>query len=270
MNKNIRVEDQSLLRRDAFDAVAEAYDRARPEYPTRLVEDLIAFADIGKGSRVLEIGPGTGQLSVPLAALGAALVAVEKGPNLAKVARRKLSQFEHAAVVVADFDRCEFLPESFDMVVAATAFHWLDRSTRLQRCAACLKPGGVVAIVQTRWGIACKEDRFFAASQRCYARWDPRHNPAFRQIKPEDVPHQHDELFNSECFGKIIHRRYVCAREYNASQYCDLLGTFSNVLTMEPQCRRGFIACISDLIESEFGGRIVRHDMHDMWLARSL
>ena len=60
-----------VLRRDAFDSVAEAYDRARPSYPEQLVNDLIALADIGERSRVLEIGPGTGQLSVPLAKHGA-------------------------------------------------------------------------------------------------------------------------------------------------------------------------------------------------------
>ena len=109
------------LRRDSFDSVADAYDRARPGYPERLVDDLIALADIGEGSRVLEIGPGTGQLSVPLAMRGASLVALERGPNLAEVVRRKLSRIAHADVVVADFDAWEASPASFDVVVAATA-----------------------------------------------------------------------------------------------------------------------------------------------------
>src|SRR4030095_10389961 len=108
-----------LLRRDSFDSVADAYDRARPTYPERLVDDLVALANIGEGSRVLEIGPGTGQLSVPLAMRGASLVAVGRGSHLGAGERRKLARFEHVDIVVADFDTWAASPASFDVVVAA-------------------------------------------------------------------------------------------------------------------------------------------------------
>jgi ubiquinone/menaquinone biosynthesis C-methylase UbiE len=256
-----------VLRRDSFDSVAEAYDRARPSYPEQLVDDLITLADIGERSRVLEIGPGTGQLSVSLAKRGASLVAVERGPNLAAVARRRLSSFEHADVKVADFDQWEASPASFDVVVAATAFHWLDPSTRVARCAAILRPGGSLAIVQTRWGVAQGDDPFFAASQTCYSRWAPNHDPTFRQTWPEDIRPPCDDLANPE-LGHVVHRRYLCAREYSAATYCDLLGTFSDVLAFEEGCRAGFLACMSSLIDSQFGGRIVRHVLYDLCIAR--
>lgn len=258
--------DPDLSRRDSFDSVAEAYDRARPNYPQQLVDDLIALADIGKGSRVLEIGPGTGQLSVPLAERAASLVVVELGPNLAAVVRRKLSHFEHADVVVADFDRWEASPASFDVVVAATAFHWLDPSTRVARCAAILRSGGSLAIVQTRWGVAQGDDPFFVASQACYSRWDPNHDPSFRQATPDDVsPPCIDSI---PAFAEVTHRRYLCARRYSAVTYCDLLSTFSDVLALEEECRARFLTCISSLIDSQFGGSIVRHDLYDLCIAR--
>lgn len=49
--------------RDTFDEAADLYDRARPRYPQALVDDLVRAAGLGPGSRVLEIGPGTGQLT---------------------------------------------------------------------------------------------------------------------------------------------------------------------------------------------------------------
>ena len=256
-----------LLRRDSFDSVADAFDRARPRYPERLVDDLVTLANIGEGARVLEIGPGTGQLGVPLAERGALLVAVERGPNLADVARRNLSRFEHAEVVVADFDRWDAPPASFDVVVAATSFHWLDPSTRVARCAAILRPGGSLAIVHTRWGVAQGDDAFFAASQTCYSRWDPNHDPTFRQIRPEDLARPCIDLAIPE-FAHVAHRRYLCAREYSAATYCELLGSFSNVLALEERRRTGFLACMSSLIDSQFGGRIVRHDLYDLCVAR--
>src|SRR5882762_5319708 len=66
-----------------------------------------------------------------------------------------------------------------------------------------------------------------------------------------------------------MHTRYFCDREYGAAQYCDLLSTFSNVLAFDEPTRRGFLACIADLIESRFEGGIVRHDLYDLWLART-
>ena len=74
--------------RQRFDEAAELYDRARPGYPPELVNDLCQLAEIGAGSRVLEIGPGTGQLTLPLATRGCAIVAVELGAALAAVAQR--------------------------------------------------------------------------------------------------------------------------------------------------------------------------------------
>ncbi|MCU0611133.1 MAG: class I SAM-dependent methyltransferase [Candidatus Eisenbacteria bacterium] len=261
---------RGVRRRESFDAVAELYDRARPAYPPGLVDDLIDLAGIGQGARVLEIGAGTGQLTVLLAERGVSLVALELGPNLARVARRKLAPFEHAEVVGADFDEWVLPAEPFDLVVAATAFHWLDPATRLRKCADALRPGGTLAIVDTTWGIGHGADRFFAESQLCYARWDPHHDPDFRPPTMEDLPVERDDLAGSRLFAETLHRRYLCDREYDATRYCELLGTFSNVLAFDEPVRRGFLSCIADLIVSRFAGRIVRHDLYELWLARTL
>jgi len=260
---------RGVRRRESFDAVAELYDKARPGYPQRLVDDLVDLTGLDKGRRVLEIGSGTGQLTVSLAERGVSLVAVELGSNLAEIARRNLTPFEHAEVVIADFDRWVLPGEPFDLVVAATAFHWLDPATRVRKCADAVRPGGALAIVETRWGLGHSEDHFFAESQSCYARWDPDHDPAFRPPTLEELPEERDDLASSRLFAQILHRRYPCDREYGAAQYCDLLGTFSNVLAFDERIRRGFLSCIAHLIESRFEGRIVRHDLYDLWLART-
>ncbi|MCA9728319.1 MAG: class I SAM-dependent methyltransferase [Candidatus Eisenbacteria bacterium] len=257
--------DRHQLRRDSFDSVAEAYHEARPGYPEPLVDELVSLADIRTGTRVLEIGPGTGQLSGPLAMRGPRLTAVERGSRLADVARRALSHFPQVEVVTADFDHWVTTPGSFDVVVAATSFHWLDPSTRLERCARLLRPGGWLAIVQTRWGVARGEDPFFAASQACYARWDPSHDPARGQVGPGDVVAPLDELKGPD-FGDVIHRRFLCERRHDAASYCGLLGTFSDILVLEETRRAGLLGCLSKLIVDRFGGRIVRHDLYDLCL----
>src|SRR5688572_7761630 len=85
-------EDAARLR-VTFDEDAERYDRARPGYPSAVFDDLVELAGIGPGCRVLEIGCGTGQATVPLAERGCDIVAVELGAELAAIATRNLARF---------------------------------------------------------------------------------------------------------------------------------------------------------------------------------
>ena len=52
--------------RKVFDTIPEQFDRYRPRYSPELFSELIAYAAIGPGKRVLELGPGTGQATDPI------------------------------------------------------------------------------------------------------------------------------------------------------------------------------------------------------------
>jgi 16S rRNA A1518/A1519 N6-dimethyltransferase RsmA/KsgA/DIM1 with predicted DNA glycosylase/AP lyase activity len=117
------VHNRQNIRRGSFDEVADLYGVARPGYSRALVDDLVELTGLRSGTRVLEIGCGTGQLTLPLAEQGASLTALELGENLARITLRKLARFDQCSVSVADFDLWPLPTESFDIVVAATAFH---------------------------------------------------------------------------------------------------------------------------------------------------
>src|SRR4051812_4997557 len=93
--------------RTTFEQVPELYDRARPAYPEELFDDLGALAGLREGARLLEIGCGTGQATLPLARRGYSVVCVELGAGLAAVAQRKLAQFPQVEVVNANFEAWE-------------------------------------------------------------------------------------------------------------------------------------------------------------------
>ena len=90
--------------RTTFSEAAELYDRMRPGYPRAVFEELAEFGRLGPGSRVLEIGCGTGQATLPLAQRGYRVTAVELGAELAAIARRKLASFPGVEVVVSAFE----------------------------------------------------------------------------------------------------------------------------------------------------------------------
>src|SRR6185312_17105910 len=90
--------------RGGFEDDAEVYQRTRPVCPPELFDDLMRLARLSPGDRVLEIAPGTGQATVPLAERGLAITAVELGASLAAVARRRVAGFPAVEVVTSSFE----------------------------------------------------------------------------------------------------------------------------------------------------------------------
>jgi SAM-dependent methyltransferase len=142
-------EDPGRLR-STFNDVASLYDEVRPGYPERLFDDLASLSDTGAGAKVLEIGCGTGQATLPLARRGYRLLGVELGANLAAMARTKLADYPYARVLACSFE--EWPPEegAFNLVVSATAFHWIDPQVRYRKSAQALRPDGSLALIWNR------------------------------------------------------------------------------------------------------------------------
>ena len=67
MNKDMNAR---MSLRTIFDQAALDYDEVRPGYPEELIEDVISISAIPKDGRILEIGCGTGQATIPFAKRG--------------------------------------------------------------------------------------------------------------------------------------------------------------------------------------------------------
>jgi len=81
-------QDERLLHRSSFGAVAAAYAEHRPDYAQAAVRWALEPAP---GPRVLDLGAGTGKLTATLVALGAEVIAVEPDPAMLTELRHALS-----------------------------------------------------------------------------------------------------------------------------------------------------------------------------------
>lgn len=122
--------------RTTFDQAAASYQDARPGYPDALYADLPALTGLRPPARLLEVGCGPGKATLPLARMGFPVTAVELGPALADEARRRLGRFPRVSVVTSSFEDWEPSQDAcFDLVYAATAWHWVDRPSGVARRA---------------------------------------------------------------------------------------------------------------------------------------
>jgi ubiquinone/menaquinone biosynthesis C-methylase UbiE len=127
----------------AFGRVAEEYDRVRSSYPAALVDE--ACAGLAPGSRVVEVGSGTGKLTVALVEHGLEVDAVEPDADMAAVARRHVG--DAVSFHIARFEDVELPERAFETVFSATAFHWIDPEVGWQKAARLLRPGGTLALL---------------------------------------------------------------------------------------------------------------------------
>jgi ubiquinone/menaquinone biosynthesis C-methylase UbiE len=147
-----------------FDQVAADYDRVRPDYPEELVDAACVRAGLRRGSRVAEVGCGTGKLTAALLARGLDVDAVDPGAAMVAVARDRLAG---AAVRfhVVPFEQVELPAGAFGAVFSATAFHWVDPGVSWAKSARLLRPGGALALL-THVGAGTELDEAYLAAWR--------------------------------------------------------------------------------------------------------
>src|SRR5437762_9625923 len=130
-------------RRLSFGFRAAEYDRYRPGYPAEAVQWLVGRPP---PARVLDVGAGTGRLSVAATALGHDVLAVEPDDAMRAVAEAALP----GRTVAGTAEDLPLPDASYDAVVAGQAYHWFDRDRALPEIARVLSAGGALGVV---WNI---------------------------------------------------------------------------------------------------------------------
>lgn len=250
--------DRTRLRQ-TFDSAAERYDRARPEYPDALFDELIAATHIQPGAKLLEVGSATGKATLPLAKRGFDITCVEIGADLAAVARQRLAGYPNVRVSHADFDTWTAPQPHFDLVFAATAWHWLDPATRYQRAAAALKPHGHLAIWSATHVFPDGGDPFFQQIQAVYDEIGERLRPGSSWPRPGETAEVNIERDSGGIFRRVAVRHFDWETIYGADSYIDLLNTFSGHTAMQPWQRDRLYGEIKRRLALRPDGMLRRH-----------
>ena len=242
----------------SFEAAARTYQAARPEYPRDLFDDLVALAALPPGARLVEVGCATGKATRPLLERGFSVVCVEPGAQLAEEARRNLAGLPFE-VQVTPFERWDGETEAFDLVYAATAWHWIDPASRYQKAHSLLRSGGHLAFWTAAHAFPTGFDPFFTEIQEVYEAIGEGHPGEWPPPPPEAIADARHEINASGLFDVAEVRRYDWATHYTADEYVALLNTFSGHITMEAEKRDHLYGEIRRRIAQREDQRILRH-----------
>ena len=254
--------------RTTFDRVALLYDQARPGYPEELFDAVLSMSGIPPAGRILEIGCGTGQATLPLARRGYRLLCIELGENLAAVARHKLAAYPLAEVQTGAFEDWSIEEGAFDLAFAATAFHWLYPAIAYPKTACALRTGGAIALF---WNLHVHNDtnpHFFAAVQQLYCRFAPELVKDDNFLPhPDEVEDKTDEIEQTGLFGKVTVCKYQWDVAYDAASYIDVLNTYSGHIDLDSSKRERLFHKIAELIDTKFNGRIIKGYLTTLYVA---
>lgn len=127
-----------------FARSADAYERARPEYPDGAMAWLAGRLGLRRGVTVLDLAAGTGKLTRRLLETGATVVAVEP------VAEMRAGLSADATVLDGVAEAIPLGDATADAVTVGQAFHWFDGDRALREIHRVLRPGGNLALVWNR------------------------------------------------------------------------------------------------------------------------
>jgi SAM-dependent methyltransferase len=129
---------------DPWSAVADDWGRYWGMFARPVWEPLLRTADVGAGTRVLDVGCGSGELLEHLQELGARAAGADPAHRMVELARARAVG---ADVRRGDFERIPFDDGAFDALLAVNALQFAeDQPQALAEAGRVLVPGGVVGL----------------------------------------------------------------------------------------------------------------------------
>jgi SAM-dependent methyltransferase len=231
-----------------FDQQAEAYDRFRPTYPDAVIDALLG--PVPAGLEVLDVGCGTGIASRQIARRGAKVLGVELAPRMAEIARSHGIEVEISA-----FEGWDGAGRTFDRVISAQAWHWLDLPIATAKAASVLRPGGRLCLI---WNAGCQPDDLADALAEVYANVVPPGGHRLFRGYAADRSSDMKTGLGSEIeavsaapeFGAPTGRWFPWARTYRRDEWLNQLVSRSDHAALEPAVRDRLFEAIGAAIDA--------------------
>ena len=253
-----------------FDTVASKYEKLRPGYTKEVYERIFSYKPIDASSKVVEVGIGGGQATLPILQTGCNLTAVEYGENFSKLCEKKFEAYKNFSVITDKFENVTFTNDSVDMVYSASAFHWVPEEIGYSKVYAMLKSGGVFARFANHphrdKGNTALSEEIEKLYAEYYCKFYGKENKPGKEYGEEQA-RERARIAGKYGFVDIEYALFYRTRTFTAKEYIELLGTYSDHIAIEEKIRTEFFSKIEETI-NQYGGTFTIYDTIDLQLAR--
>ena len=248
-----------------FDTVASAYDKFRPSYSDELYEMIFNYITLNESCYAVEVGIGSGQATLPILKTGCNVTAVEYGKEFSELCKEKFKEYPKFSVITNKFEDTIFSDDTYDLVYSASAFHWIAENIGYEKVFSMLKSGGAFARFANHPYPAKDNLPLFEEIQSIYGEYYHNKKPPIEYT--EERAAQTAKIAEKYGFTDIKYALFHRTRTFSASEYCALLGTYSDHIAIKENIRKEFFSKIEDAI-NDYGGSITVYDTIDLQLAR--
>lgn len=247
--------------RRLFGLDPEGYDQVRPAYPDWIFDDLCASGALFTGATTLEIGPGTGRATIRLLEHGAGpLTLLEPDRRFAEMLAAATHGLAERCVVRHETLEAAALPaDHFDLVVAATSFHWVEPESGLRKVRGILKDGGTAALMWNVLQDLDKDDAFHDATQ---------HLLADLATSPSGAPNTVPFALNRDArevdarhagFEECRYAESSWTLTLDTEQVGTLYESFAHIQRLDPSSRTALLGELKRIAADEFDGVVERN-----------
>lgn len=134
---------------DIFKGTAQYYARYRRPYPEQIFSDIVEYYHLNSKGKLLDLGCGTGEISIPLASYFAEVIGVDPCPDMIEEAEKRA---EREGILNIHWleKKAEDLESSIApirLAVAGVSFHWMKQPVVFKKVYDLLEDGGGMSIV---------------------------------------------------------------------------------------------------------------------------
>ncbi|MCL2693674.1 MAG: class I SAM-dependent methyltransferase, partial [Oscillospiraceae bacterium] len=239
-------------------------------------KDIISYSGAAKGKRALEIGTGTGKATTPFLDAGFNVTAVELGENMAEFLKKKFNEYKGFNVIMTDFENVLLKDDSYDLIYAATAFHWVDPQIGCPKAFSLLKDGGVFALFRYNMIPHVGEPAYEAIQavyeKHYYSYYKTNKRPVKKSYddfrKPSEILHGFGfEDLKNYGFSDISMNFYDVTKIYDTDEFITLRDTMSDHRALPDTNRTALYAGFKKVME-RYGGQYKEDYVFQLYMGR--
>ena len=189
-----------------FSNRVENYIKYRPSYPKEIISFLENDLNLQKNQRIADIGSGTGLFAELLLQEKYEVVCIEPNEEMRKAAEKRLSHYKTFSSFSQRAEHTSLDAHSIDLIVVATAFHWMEPVATKKEFKRILKPNGNIVLI---WNIRKTDNPFL------------KEYHLLKQLNSIDPPHNN---VNEEIIQAFFAPKFMMTKSFDNVQLLNFEG----------------------------------------------